>query len=164
VDSAKRITKKERLRLALAAILDRDNPPIISESYALRLRQELPAMSDRLFRDLLRTCGLPLAPLVEGVRQDDFHDLERTLLLLGQEYQQGDTVRRKTVRAAVIEAKNHAKLAAANPNVSQAKRAEKDEMVLWLMTWLENPAIFEFWVPLRKSHLATATAQSHPPR
>ncbi|MBL8218139.1 MAG: hypothetical protein JNL62_02860 [Bryobacterales bacterium] len=163
MDSAKRITKKERLRLALAALLDRDNPPIISESIAQRLRQELPAMSDRLFRDLLRTCGLPLAPLVEGVRQDDFHDLERTLLLLAQEYQLGDTARRKTVRAAVIEAKNHARLAAANPKVAPVKRAEKDEMVLWLLTWLENPSIFELWVPLRKARLATE-AQSLPPR
>lgn len=161
--SAKRITKKERIRLALAAILHRDQPPLITESQVLRLRGELPAMSDRLFRDLLRTCGLPLAPLVEGVRQDDFQDLERTLLLLAQEYQQSDTARRKQVRTTVIEAKNHAKLAAANPKVSADKRQEKEEMVLWLLTWLENPSIFEYWVPLRKAQLATAV-RSLPPQ
>jgi hypothetical protein len=31
---------------------------------------------------------------------------------------------------------------------------EKEEMVLWMMTWLENPDVFEAWVPLRKNHLS----------
>ncbi len=147
-------TKKERWRVALAALLERDGIVLVDEGAAKRLRTELPRMSDRLFRDLLRVCGLPLAPLVEGVRQDDFHDLERTLLLLAQEYAQGDAARRKVVRGAVITAKNHAKLVAANEKVAAEKRAEKQEMVLWMMTWLENPAVFELWVPLRKGRLS----------
>lgn len=147
-------TKKERWRVALAALLERDGIVLVDEGAAKRLRTELPRMSDRLFRDLLRVCGLPLAPLVEGVRQDDFHDLERTLLLLAQEYAQGDAARRKVVRGAVITAKNHAKLVVANEKVAAEKRAEKQEMVLWMMTWLENPAVFELWVPLRKGRLS----------
>ncbi len=162
--SAKRVTKKERARLALSTLLEREHTALVDESTAKRLRAELPAMSDRMFRNLLRECGLPLAPLVEGVRQDDFEDLERTLLLLAQEYAQADTVRRKQVRAAVIEAKNHAKLAAANEKLAADKRHEKEEMVLWMLTWLENPSIFELWVPLRKIQLATAAARSIPPR
>ncbi len=141
------------MRVALAALLERDGIALVDEEEARRLRAELPRMSDRMFRDLLRACGLPLAPLVEGVRQDDFQNLERTLLLLAQEYAQGDAARRKVVRGAVIEAKNHAKLVAANEKVAAEKRAEKQEMVLWMLTWLENPAVFELWVPLRKARL-----------
>lgn len=164
MDSAKRVTKKERLRLALSTLLDRHAVTLVDESSAKRLRAELPGMSDRMFRNLLRECGLPLAPLVEGVRQDDFHDLERTLLLLAQEYAEADLARRKQVRAVVIEAKNHAKLAAANEKVSAEKREEKEEMVLWMLTWLENPSIFEIWASLRKVQLATGSARSIPRR
>ncbi|MBS1827481.1 MAG: hypothetical protein JST93_19355 [Acidobacteria bacterium] len=152
------------MRLALSTLLERLAITLIDESTARNLRAELPKMSDRMFRNLLRECGLPLAPLVEGVRQDDFHDLERTLLLLAQEYDQAGAARRKQVRAAVIEAKNHAKLAAANEKVSPEKRLEKEEMVLWMLTWLENPSIFELWAPLRRTQMATATARSTPPR
>jgi hypothetical protein len=162
VASARRVSKKERCRIALSTLLVREAIPLLDEKAAVRLRAELPAMSDRMYRDLLRDCGLPLSPLVEGVRQDDFVHLERTLLLLAQEYEQGDLARRKQVRSAVIEAKNHARLAAANEKVSGEKRAEKDEMVLWTLTWLENPSIFELWVGLRKAQTATE-ARSFPP-
>jgi hypothetical protein len=49
------------------------------------------------------------------------------------------------VRRLVIAAKDHARLAARNPE----KRADKHEMNLWLTTWLENPPVFEEWVLLR---------------
>jgi hypothetical protein len=47
----------------------------------------------------------------------------------------------------VITAKDHARLAARNLD----KRAEKEEMLLWLLTWLENPPLFRDWVRLRRS-------------
>jgi asparagine synthetase B (glutamine-hydrolysing) len=92
------------------------------------------------------------------VRQDDFAHLERTLLQLAQEYRQagerGDRDRQRLSRRAVIEAKDHARLVSHNPKVSRKKQLEKEEMVLWMMTWLENPDVFEAWVPLRKNHLS----------
>jgi len=98
-----------------------------------------------------------LSPLVEGVRQDNLAHLERTLLQLAQEYRQGaergDRDQQRLCRRAVIEAKDHARLVSHNPKVSREKQLEKEEMVLWMMTWLENPGVFEAWVPLRKSHL-----------
>lgn len=133
--------------------MDREKAEVIDAATAQRLRASLPPMSDRLYRDLLRASGEPLDPLVEGVRQDDFHHLERTLLELAQVYSGADSIVRKQVRKLVIEAKDHAKLAARNPQVDEARREEKTEMVLWLMTWLENPAVFELWVPMRKAHL-----------
>jgi hypothetical protein len=55
-------------------------------------------------------------------------------------------LRQPTVRRAVITSKEHARLAARNP----AKRAEKEEMILWMLTWLENPPLFAAWVRLRR--------------
>ena len=46
------------------------------------------------------------------------------------------------VRRLVITAKEHARLAARIPS----KRPEKEEMILWLTTWLENPPVFREWV------------------
>jgi len=64
----------------------------------------------------------------------------------GGRLESSEPPRRMAVRRLVITAKEHARLAARNP----AKRPEKDEMVLWLTTWLENPPVFREWVSLRK--------------
>jgi hypothetical protein len=93
-------------------------------------------------RAALLECGLALAPLVEGVRQDSLENLERTLVALGAEYAAGDAARRKQVRAVVIEARRHAALA--------SRRKPKGEELLWLRTWLENPPLFAEWVDLRR--------------
>lgn len=88
--------------------------------------------------------------MVEGVRQEDYAQLERTLLALAAEYEAADPGRRKQVRAVVITARQHADWARRNPNATAVHRAEKDEMVLWLRTWLENPPLFASWLGLRK--------------
>ena len=89
---------------------------------------------------------MPLHPLVAGVRQATFDELEQSLRLLLEEYQQGDASRRKDVRRLVITAKDHARLAGRNP----ARRADKDEVILWLTTWLDNPPLFPHWVVVRR--------------
>ncbi len=33
----------------------------------------------------------------------------------------------------------------------EAIRTEKEEMALWLLTWLENPPVFTEWVRLRRA-------------
>jgi len=128
---------------------------VIDKTIATRIRQQLPPMSDRTFRDLLRAADTPLAPLVEGIRQDDFHQLERSLLAYAQEYGDAPGDLQKQYRRAVILAKDHARLASRNEKLAAEKRAQKEEMVLWMLTWLENPQVFELWVPLRKAHLTT---------
>lgn len=94
-----------------------------------------------------------MAPLVEGVRQDSFEELERTLRALGEEYAAasaaGDAVRARACRRPAIEAKNHARWALGRG----ADPAAKEETILWLLTWLENPAVFPAWVELRKRAL-----------
>ena len=89
---------------------------------------------------------MPLAPMVEGVRQGTFAELEASLLRLLAEYEGSDPPRRMAVRRLVITAKEHARLAARNP----AKRPDKEEMILWLTTWLENPPVFREWVAIRR--------------
>jgi hypothetical protein len=133
---------------------------VVDERLAGELRAQVATggstLSDRKWRDLLRGCGRALAPLVEGVRQDDFKQLERTLLGLWQEWRLGDRETRTRVRRLVIEAKDHAKWVVRNPKVDSGKREVKEEMVLWMLTWLENPDVFEPWVALRKAQLETA--------
>jgi hypothetical protein len=116
------------------------NRPVVLPEHWSVLHQHLAPISDSYLRRLLRTSGAVLHPLIEGVRQDDLATLERTLMALLAED-------RPTARRLVIEAKDHAKFS----------RPAKDEMVLWMLTWLENPAIFPQWVKLRKEALRAQT-------
>ena len=129
----------------LARWLEEQRPAQIGEAEFALLRADLAPVSESYLRKLLRECGMPLHPMVEGVRQSTFAELEASLLRLLGEYQSGDPARRMAVRRLVIIAKEHARLAARNPS----KRSEKEEMILWLTTWLENPPVFREWVNIR---------------
>lgn len=130
----------------LALWLEEHHPAKIGEDEFALLRAELVPVSESYLRRLLRDCGVPLDPLVEGVRQGTFAELEASLLRLLAEYQSGNSARRMAVRRLVITAKEHALLAARNPS----KRPDKEEMILWLSTWLENPPVFRQWVAIRR--------------
>ena len=126
--------------------LEQHHPAQIGEAEFAALQAALSPVSESYLRKLLRECGVPLAPMVEGVRQATFAELESSLLRLLAEYESSDPPRRMAVRRLIITAKDHARLAARNP----AKRQDKEEMILWLTTWLENPKVFEQWVSIRK--------------
>ena len=153
---------KRRLTAWLAQV----RPERISEALFKGLLESLAPVSETHLRRLLRRTGLPLDPLVEGVCQDDFAALERTLLALGEQYRAavraGDRARAAACRRLVILAKDHARLVVRNSKVSPEKRAEKQEMLLWLMTWLENPGVFDAWLRLRKQALGITPAPSAP--
>lgn len=89
-------------------------------------------------------------PLVEGVHQDSFDELERTLLAVLTEYERSP----REARRAVIRAKDHARwcLNRADEDKKQTKR----EMILWMLTWLENPGVFPAWLELRKRVVLSA--------
>lgn len=133
--------------------MEQTKPERIGEAEWEELLRLLAPVSEsylrRLLRDLSRDSGVPLAPLIEGVRQESLAALEMSLLKLLAEYETGDPARRARVRKTVIEAKDHARLAARKPEL----RAAKDEMILWMLTWLENPEIFPEWVRLRRAAL-----------
>jgi hypothetical protein len=134
-------------RTELERWLGEHGPAQIGETEFEELRRALGPVSETYLRKLLRDSGVPLAIMVEGVRQSSFAELEASLLKFLDEYERGDPARRAAVRRAVITAKDHARLAARNPE----KHAEKQEMLLWLLTWLENPPLFGDWVRLRRS-------------
>lgn len=133
-------------RADLLRWLERVRPAQIGEREWAMLHVELAPVSGSTLRRLLRESGVPLAPLVEGVRQENFEALESSLLNLLAEYERGDLAAKTSVRRLVIESKDHARWAARIPE----KRAEKQEMALWMLTWLENPPLFPQWVRLRR--------------
>jgi hypothetical protein len=139
--------KARTKRADLEQWLERQRPARIGEREWAMLHVDLAPISGSHLRRLLRESGVPLAPLVEGVRQETFEALESSLLSFLHEYERSDLAGRTAVRRVVIEAKDHARWAARNPE----KRAEKEEMALWMLTWLENPPLFSQWVRLRRA-------------
>jgi hypothetical protein len=133
-------------RTELARWLEEQRPARIGEIEFEALGRALAPVSESYLRKLVRESGVPLDAMVEGVRQSSFDELEASLLRLQDEYERGDAARRAAVRRLVITSKEHARLAARNP----AKRSEKDEMILWMLTWLENPPLYADWVRLRR--------------
>jgi hypothetical protein len=133
-------------RAELSQWLERERPARIDETEWAMLRAELGSISTSYLRRLLRESGVPLGPLIEGVRQETFEALESSLLSLLEEYERSDPARRQSIRRVVIEAKDHARWAARKPE----RRTEKEEMALWMLTWLENPPLFRQWVQIRR--------------
>lgn len=129
-----------------AAIASRGWTAVGEREWA-ELLASLAPISENYLRSLLRESGVDLAAMVAGVRQGSFEELEASLAALLSEYQAGDTKRRASVRKLVVTAKEHAQWAAR----TESRRVEKDEMTLWLTTWLENPGLFPEWVQLRKA-------------
>jgi hypothetical protein len=145
-------------RSELIAWLARSNVQQVGEIEWAALLQELAPVSVTYLRRLLREnaeeAGVMLSPMIEGVRQDTFDNLQRTLIALQGEYLPANPERRKEIRKLVIEGKDHARLAAKKFGVgAEDKLAQKQEMQLWMLTWLENPTLFSQWVFLRRLQL-----------
>ena len=118
----------------------------VTESVFADMVRALPAVKEAALRHAVRESGLPMAALVEGVRQGSLEELARTLCALQVEYQaastEQDQERMRRIRALVIESKTHARFAA---RLKQDKR----EIVEWMLVWLQNPGLFDTWVRLR---------------
>jgi len=146
-------TSSETKRARLNQYLADNRPARITEAEWRELRETLAPVSESYLRGLLRSCGLPLDPGIEGVRQDSFEELERTLVALAEEYGRavgtGDRERAARCRQAVLTGKEHARLAARRKAAPAETKARKEEMASWMLLWLENPSIFPAWVALR---------------
>jgi hypothetical protein len=80
-------------------------------------------------------------------------DLETSLRDFQRDYQEsaGDAVRRRRLREVVIKTKDRARFASRNRKAAPEKRAAKEEMVRWMLVWLDDPALFADWVTLRRA-------------
>ena len=63
----------------LQAWLEERRPAMIGDAELEAIHAALAPVSDSYLRRLLRASGVPLDPLIEGVVQDNFEDLARTL-------------------------------------------------------------------------------------
>ena len=119
----------------------------------------LAPISESYLRALLRETGLPFAQPHAGIRQKSFADLERDLRAMLAIYvdamRAGDRQRARYCRRQVIAAKDRARFVARNPKTSPEKKAQKEEMVGWMLVWLENPEVFPAWVGIRKRYCSS---------
>jgi hypothetical protein len=138
------VGKRERLR----ELLDRPSRRTVDAALAASLKREIDPVSDAHFRKLLRESGAPLDPLVEGIRQDTFENFERTFLALIA-HPAEDAVKRREI----IRSRDHARFAA-----RRKPSPEREEMILWMTVWLENPPIFAEWLRLRKAIAARSSS------
>jgi hypothetical protein len=134
---------KQRLREALAEM----QPAAITEAVWLDLVQRLSPVSESYLRDLLRDTGLPFDQPYAGIRQHTLDELESSLRGMLDVYlaavTTGNRERARYCRRQVIAAKDRAKFLA-------RKQPHKQEMVQWMLVWLENPEVFPAWVEARK--------------
>ena len=118
-----------------------------------QLRRDLPKIAENSLRELLQESGIAIGQPYCGVRQQSLEALERSLLDLQLVYA-GQPDQAYACRKLVIQAKDRARFAARNRKVAEPVRAVKEEMVRWMLVWLDDPLMFESWVRARKTHLA----------
>jgi hypothetical protein len=147
---AKDKSVKQQVREYLAA----ERPAAITEAVWQDLLQRLAPVSDSYLRDLLRETGLPFEQPYAGVRQHTLEELEQSLREIERVYSAagaaGEREKARYCRRQVIAAKDRARFLVQNPRTSSEKRAQKEEMVQWMLVWLENPPLFPAWVDARK--------------
>lgn len=152
-------SRKASVKARLAEYLQNRQPGPLAEGEFERLLGLLAPVSRTYLRRLLRQSGTPLAPLVEGVRQEGLEELERTLVALEVVYREarerGDLERQRLCRRLVIEAKDHARWALRRGKLSPEQVAWKREAIEWMLVWLENPEAFPVWAALRRRRLQT---------
>ena len=120
-----------------------------------RLARELAPISPGYLRRLLIASGIPMDPLVEGVRQDSLDHAQRTLVALSACYARTP----REARALVIQAKDHARLALVRDSDPET-RARRQELIDWMIVWVNDPALFPTWVRLRRQAIES---RSNPP-
>jgi hypothetical protein len=141
---------KQRLR----EYLETARPSAITNALWHELLEQFAPVSESYLRDLIRQTGLPFEQPYAGVHQHTFEELEQSLRELLIVYLEAtaasDRDRARYCRRQVIAAKDRAKFLAANAGTPAEKQAQKSEMALWMLVWLENPEVFPVWVDARK--------------
>lgn len=141
--------RSESKKAKLLAILDVEQRDIVDKTVWDTLKLRLAPISDGYLRRLLRDSGTGLTADVDGVRQDSFDLLARSLVALAESYDSASASERERLRALVVEAKDRARWSARRAESEPDKYSERREMLMWIMTWLENPALFPVWLRSR---------------
>jgi hypothetical protein len=144
---------KQRLRDYLADA----QPAAIDEVVWRDLLTKLAPVSESYLRELLRATDLPFEQPYAGIRQHTLQELEQSLGEMQAEYADamaaGNRDRARYCRRQVIGAKDRARFLAHDGHTPPEKKALKEEMVEWMLVWLENPEVFPAWVAARKPQL-----------
>lgn len=152
-------SRDKSVKQKLREYLETDQPRAITEALWRDLLQHLAPVSESYLRDLLRDTGLPFEQPYSGIRQHTFEELEESLREMQRVYAEamdtGNRERARYCRRQVIAGKDRARFQARNPRLGPEKRAQKEEMVQWMLVWLENPEVFPAWVEARKRAQAT---------
>ena len=141
---------KQQLREYLAE----RRPSAITEAVWRDLLQLLAPVSENYLRQLLWATGLPFDQPCAGIRQHTFAELEESLIGMWRIYSEaigtGARERARYCRRQVIGAKDRARFLSRDPRTPPERKAQKEEMVQWMLVWLENPEVFPAWVAARK--------------
>ena len=139
-----RASKRRLLREFIAA----QGWPKVGEAEWAAIQQALPEV------DLadLKHLEMPVEPPWHGVRQQTFGELAESLTAIAGVYEERADLR-PLCRRLVIEAKDHARLAARNTRVSEERRRAKSQMAEWMLVWLSDPALFPAWARLALQNL-----------
>jgi len=121
--------------------------------------------SDHYLLSLVEQTQLPISrdlgalpPDLRGrVHFHDFASAEASLREMQNEYESaseaGNRGRMQDCRRAVLRCRQRLQFALNNPNVGEAKRVEKQEILKWFRVWLGDPALFSTWIDLRREVL-----------
>ncbi len=149
------MARSKSVKSAVREWLAAEKPPRITGEIWRGLLARFAPVSESYLRDLLLKEGASIDQPWAGVRQHTLEELEASLRELYEVYAQASTSGDRDVarycRKVVIGAKDRAKFAAAKGNQG------KEEMIEWMMVWLENPEVFAAWVDARKQQLHTRT-------
>ena len=149
------ITRKQNRRERLSAYVETRPAGPVGRCEWEHILELLAPISDRTLRGLLRELSVPMEPLLAGVDQSSMETLEVSLLALLEVYRQGP---QRDCRRLVIQAKDHARWASRRAK-DNLRRIQKQEMVDWMLVWLESPEVFPVWLRVRKQAIGAGSTQ-----
>jgi hypothetical protein len=148
------VASTKSLKQRLREYLEAERPAAITETVWRELLTRLAPVSETYLRELLRQTELPFEQPYAGIRQHTFEELEQSLREMLRVYSEakaaGDRGRARYCRRQAIGAKDRARFLARDARTPPERKALKEEMVEWMLVWLENPEVFPAWVEARK--------------
>ena len=116
----------------------------------------LAPVSESYLRELLRSTGLPFDQPWAGIRQHTLRGVGGIAARDAGGVPRGDGGGRPGARALLPPAgdrgQGSGEVPGRQPRTTPEKR-EKEEMVQWMLVWLENPEVFPAWVEARKKQI-----------